>query len=190
MHYNHYIRLLIENIPYFLLAALILTIFLYILLRIVFCKKKPLAQYLWFFCFLFYLQVLYLTTLAHGSATQVTRLKPNFIPFIDILRVYDMGLPKMMLQIVINLLLLAPLGFLLPVQFRKFQSFPRTVLTVMVVSLLIEARQYFIGRSADIDDVIINTVGGIFGYLCFMLLAKITKWLQSLGGRGKGKTKT
>ena len=85
-----------------------------------------------------------------------------------------------MVQIFINFLLLAPLGFLLPVQFRKFQSFPRTALTVLVVALLIETLQYFIGRSADIDDVIINTVGGIFGYLCFMLYAKIIKWLRSL----------
>ena len=180
MHFNHYIRLLIQNIPYFLLTALILTIFLYILMRIVFHKKKSLVQYLWFFCFLFYLQVLYLTTLDHGSATQVTRLKPNFIPFIEIFQVYNMGFRKMMVQIFINLLLLAPLGFLLPVQFRKFQSFPRTALTVLVVSLLIETGQYFIGRSADVDDVIINAVGGMFGYLCFMLYAKIIKWFHSL----------
>ncbi len=185
MYFHEVVQLLTWNVPHFLLLSLILTIVGYILLHVVFHKKKPLVQYLWFFCFSFYLQLLYLTTLDQRPGPNFVRHKPNFIPFIEILQVYNMGFRRMMLQIAINLLLLAPLGFLLPVQFRKFQTFPRTVLTVLAVSLLIETLQYFIGRSADIDDVIMNTVGGILGYLCFMLFTKITKRLQSIRLRGK-----
>ena len=180
MYFYEIINLLTWNVPHFLIVSFILTILGYILLHIVFHKKKPLVQYFWFFCSSFYLQLLYMTTIGQRPGSNFIRHKPNFIPFIEILQVYSMGFQRMMLQIAINLLLLAPLGFLLPVQLRKFRSFPRTVLTVLAVSLLIETLQYFIGRSADIDDVIMNTVGGMLGYLCFMVYEKIMKWIQSI----------
>lgn len=170
---QEYYDTLLQYIPHFLLTSFVLTIFLYVLLHIILHRKKLLIQYVWFFCFTFYLQILYLTTLGLSPGIHATRHKPNFLPFIDIIQVYSMGLRKMLQQILINTLLLLPLGFMLPIQFCIFQSFHRTFFIVFAVSLLIEICQYFIGRSADIDDVIFNTVGGILGYLCFMLYKKI-----------------
>ena len=42
-------------------------------------------------------------------------------------------------------------------------------MVVIATTTLIETMQYFIGRSADIDDVIMNTIGGLLGYLLFWI---------------------
>lgn len=38
--------------------------------------------------------------------------------------------------------------------------------------MTIEILQYFIGRSADIDDLIMNTLGGILGWLIFCVVQR------------------
>ncbi|MCI9079450.1 MAG: VanZ family protein [Lachnospiraceae bacterium] len=37
----------------------------------------------------------------------------------------------------------------------------------------IEFVQYFTGRSSDIDDIMLNTLGGVSGYLVFALFFKL-----------------
>lgn len=65
-----------------------------------------------------------------------------------------------------NVLLLSPLGALLPVVGRRFRNW--FVVTVMcaALSLVIEAVQgvFIVGRAFDIDDVILNTAGGLLAY--------------------------
>jgi glycopeptide antibiotics resistance protein len=39
----------------------------------------------------------------------------------------------------------------------------------------IEFLQYFMGRSADIDDVITNFLGGLIGYILFLAFNKLLK---------------
>jgi glycopeptide antibiotics resistance protein len=39
-------------------------------------------------------------------------------------------------------------------------------------SLLIEVVQYFIGRSADVDDLMLNTAGSWLGFLLFFIIVK------------------
>ena len=42
-----------------------------------------------------------------------------------------------------------------------------SILTI-IVSLTIESVQYYIGRVFDIDDIILNLLGGIIGFLFFV----------------------
>ena len=56
------------------------------------------------------------------------------------------------------------------------------VIVIMVTTVLIEVIQYFIGRSADIDDIIMNLFGGILGYGLFLMINKgfdKMKWLKN-----------
>ena len=46
------------------------------------------------------------------------------------------------------------------------------ILTV-IVSLTIETVQYYIGRVFDIDDIILNLIGGIAGFLLYVGLDAI-----------------
>lgn len=71
------------------------------------------------------------------------------------------------LNLAANLLLFSPLGFFLPTIWDKLISFKRTVLAGLCIVVLIEMIQFFIGRSADIDDVILNVVGIAVGYCIY-----------------------
>ena len=44
---------------------------------------------------------------------------------------------------------------------------------VLVTSLAIEIVQMMIGRVFDVDDIILNLIGGILGYFIYKLLKRI-----------------
>lgn len=67
-----------------------------------------------------------------------------------------------------------PMGFLLPIIFKKLNKFKKVFASVLIVSLLIEVLQYITGTGAsDIDDVILNVLGGILGYLIYKVFRKL-----------------
>lgn len=73
-----------------------------------------------------------------------------------------------------NVLIFAPIGFLPPLLWKKARHLFAAVGLSAVVSFLIEFVQLFLGRSVDVDDLILNTLGGLLGYLLFCLIPK--KW--------------
>lgn len=85
-----------------------------------------------------------------------------------------------------NVVLFIPFGALLPLLSSTFRRFWATVLAGMLASVAIEALQWngFAGggaRSADIDDVILNTVGTALGYAVYAVGRPL--WLRLLGRR-------
>jgi glycopeptide antibiotics resistance protein len=125
--------------------------------------------------FVFYLLVLYqvLFGISGGIDFNVTRHKPNFYPIIKLLSVYDMGIINMGKQVALNIVILIPFGFFLPWLSVFFHKTLNLILGVTLFSFLIELLQYFMGRSADIDDIIMNTIGGIVGYILFFICKKV-----------------
>lgn len=75
-----------------------------------------------------------------------------------------------------NVLIFVPLGFLPALLWKRWRHLWTAVPLCAGVSLLIEALQLFIGRSVDVDDLILNTLGGLLGYLLFCLVPR--KWKQ------------
>lgn len=75
-----------------------------------------------------------------------------------------------------NVILFLPVGFfevlLHPMYSRKRQLL-QSVLTAAGISLFVEFAQLFNYRVSDIDDIILNTLGGALGALLCMLLQKI-----------------
>ena len=63
-----------------------------------------------------------------------------------------------------NICLYIPLGFLLPFASESFRPFRFVMVFTLGLSCLIEIIQYFIGRSADIDDVLLQLLGAAIGY--------------------------
>ncbi len=72
-----------------------------------------------------------------------------------------------------NILLFIPLGFFLPLTLGKFRTFKQTTLSALGLTCCIEFSQYFIGRSADIDDVITNFIGSVIGYGIYKIAEKL-----------------
>ncbi|ASA19491.1 VanZ family protein [Paenibacillus donghaensis] len=71
------------------------------------------------------------------------------------------------IQYLQNFLLFIPFGVLLPLLWSRFASFSRTLLVGFLFSLAIECIQLFSYRAADIDDLMMNTLGAIAGYGLF-----------------------
>lgn len=93
----------------------------------------------------------------------------NLRPFVWVYEVYDMGPKKMMMQLLLNIGMFVPFGFLLPIAVKRMRRLHKTSAVVLTITLIIEITQYFMGRSADIDDIIMNFVGGLIGYSLFTL---------------------
>lgn len=71
-----------------------------------------------------------------------------------------------------NIIIFIPLGFFPPLLSAKIRFF-KTTLLCFSVSFFIEFIQFFIGRGTDIDDLWINTLGGILGYIIYKTLNAI-----------------
>ena len=75
---------------------------------------------------------------------------------------------------ILNIVMFVPLGFLVPLICRNIKS-PIFVAAIgMSFSILIECGQLFSYRGTDIDDVILNTVGTLIGYVLYKVLDKKT----------------
>ena len=77
-----------------------------------------------------------------------------------------------------NILLFIPLGFMLPFIWKKYEVLWQTALSGITFSLIIELSQLFNGRITDIDDLLMNTLGALIGWVIFRLLKKHLAKLQ------------
>lgn len=101
-----------------------------------------------------------------GIDTALADWKLNLIPFATIKAFWRYGsFTGMFLNIFGNILIAVPLGFFTPVLFRRMRGRRSTLLLYAGVFLLVETLQYFTGRSADIDDWLLNMLGVFLGFL-------------------------
>jgi len=101
----------------------------------------------------------------------------NLIPFKEMFR-YPIGSENFYRQVVGNIILFVPFGFF-ATYYTKVNKIRSITLITFLVSLTIETVQKFIGRSFDIDDILLNLLGGIGGFLIFVALDAIRKKLPS-----------
>lgn len=89
----------------------------------------------------------------------------NFIPFKEIFR-YRIGSRLFVKNIIGNILLFLPYGYFSTYYINNKKVWPTALLT-LIVSFTIECVQLKIGRTFDIDDVILNTLGGTLGFFVY-----------------------
>ena len=80
---------------------------------------------------------------------------------------------KLPIDTILNLVLFVPLGFFLPLLYKKYQHIKNVILTGFLFSLSIEIVQMFGWGATDINDLIINTAGACLGYLIYYLVSRI-----------------
>lgn len=71
-----------------------------------------------------------------------------------------------------NLAVFVPLGFFPALLFRG-ATWRRSLLVGLATSTLVEIGQYFLMRTTDIDDIILNTVGALCGFWLYLLLSRL-----------------
>lgn len=102
----------------------------------------------------------------------------NIVPFKEIFR-YTVGSRLFIKNIIGNILLFLPYGYFAAYYLNAKKIWPIAILT-FIVSLTIELVQLNIGRTFDIDDVILNTCGGILGLFIYRISEDISKNLPSI----------
>ena len=75
----------------------------------------------------------------------------------------------------LNILLFIPFGVLTPVIWQKMGKLTNLLMGAFGFTLLIEVSQLLNFRSTDIDDVILNVLGAVVGFVLYKLWDKITK---------------
>lgn len=106
----------------------------------------------------------------------------NFIPFKEMFR-YQIGSGMFIRQVVGNVFMFAPFGFFLGYLLKLDKVTPAFILS-LITSFTIEVTQSKIGRIFDIDDIILNVLGGIIGTYIYLLLyhfrSKLPKFLKNV----------
>ena len=102
----------------------------------------------------------------------------NWMPFREILR-YEFGTDLFYRQVIGNIILFIPFGYF-ATYYAKLTKIRHIFFITFITSTTIEVVQRFIGRSFDVDDIILNVVGGIIGFLLFIGLDAIRKKLPKI----------
>ncbi|MDR1013321.1 MAG: VanZ family protein [Lactobacillales bacterium] len=81
---------------------------------------------------------------------------------------------------ILNIIFFMPLGFLLPLFWQGYRDVKKTFLFGFSFSLFLEVSQLFnLYRWSEVNDLIMNTLGGLFGWYCFSGLSKNTKMVDN-----------
>ncbi len=96
----------------------------------------------------------------------------NLVPFIDVLN----GRGDFIRQVGLNVIMTIPFGFLMPLVKKENDKLLKVVFYTFLLSLGIELLQPLINgvRSADITDLITNVIGGIIGYIIYLIFKPLT----------------
>ncbi|MCY6353799.1 VanZ family protein [Clostridium sp. ZS2-4] len=101
----------------------------------------------------------------------------NFVPFETIDLYIKRGISYASVTNVLgNIVLFFPLGFMLPVLSKKSQGIFKVSFVGFLVSLLLESIQLVTNLGAfDVDDLILNTLGTLIGILAYKVIKFIMK---------------
>ena len=155
--------------------TMVMGIIIAVLLRVTYLlserKKIVLHDELFKLSFMIYILCLFYVV----TFQDVSWSSHNFIPFKDILR-YDFGTSLFYKNIFGNMLLFLPYGIFIA-KYVKTDKLFVVFLLAFITSLSIEVVQFLIGRVFDIDDIILNIVGCLIGFILYRWFKKISNKL-------------
>ena len=98
----------------------------------------------------------------------------NLLPLVNLFD-YD-NKRDLLLNVIGNVAMFIPSGIVLPIIYKRLDSFVKVILAGGGISLCIEIIQLpFSVRASDVDDLILNTVGVIIGYGIYALIRSVRK---------------
>jgi len=99
----------------------------------------------------------------------------NLTPFKEMFR-YQIGSKLFFKNVIGNMLMFIPYGFFISYILKVKKPLWPFILS-LIASFTIEITQYRIGRVFDIDDILLNIMGGFVGFLFYLLILKIKSML-------------
>ena len=137
-------------------------------------RERAKRRWGWMVLLTLYLNAMYIVIGVPGVQYICWDPTLNLIPFQDFSA-------RNMEGMVLNAIMFAPLGFLLPAYFERYRHWGRTLAAGFLTSLTVELIQLFTFRATDVDDLIMNTLGTLVGFL----LAKLVLRRRTAVYRGK-----
>jgi glycopeptide antibiotics resistance protein len=112
----------------------------------------------------------------------------NLVPLHEIKRALELGTNHGYLNVYGNIAIFVPFGILLGMmKNRRGGALAATAKNAFVLSLFLELLQVtFAIGSFDVDDLLLNTFGGVNGYLVYMMYFRCRGWLK---GQDKAQEK-
>lgn len=117
---------------------------------------------------------------SYGRTGGMVEYHYNLVPFREIRRYLQypqvLGTYAVVTNLVGNIVGFLPFGAILPVLKRNMRSFWKILLLSFEFSAMIEVTQLItkVG-SFDVDDVILNTLGGVLGYGIFLICNRLRR---------------
>ncbi len=152
---NHSIRMAVK-----LGLILVFIVYLYVLVKIILFKFGGSSPG-------FYLQQLIESIMHPDRILHRLRLMSNLVPMHEIIgNIHNLASPSGFINFFGNIAAFMPLGFLLPLVcgFRSM-ALLKVLLISFAVSLALETAQLLLSIGTfDVDDMIMNTAGGVLGY--------------------------
>lgn len=110
----------------------------------------------------------------YGRTTGFSEFRYNLTLFAEIRRYVNhreyFTWENLLTNLLGNILVFAPMGILLPIMRRKKTGFFTVLFASFGLSLFIETVQLIFRVGVfDVDDLLMNTVGGILGYWIFLI---------------------
>lgn len=128
-------------------------------------KKQTLIHFVATLVFCYYLIGMFTMVGIHAFKAFSPRIV--FVPFVDMI--------SGPVDTILNVILFIPLGFFLPLLYRKYNTVNRVALTGFFFSISIEIVQMFGMGATDINDLITNTAGTCLGYYIYKVFSKLVR---------------
>ena len=109
----------------------------------------------------------------YGRTSEMQEYHYNLVLFQEIKRFWNyreqLGAFATVTNLFGNVLIFLPFGFFMPMA-SKYRSFLSTSFYSLALSLIVEISQLFMKVGCfDVDDLLLNTIGGILGFITFLI---------------------
>ncbi|MBQ4284047.1 MAG: VanZ family protein [Lachnospira sp.] len=150
-------------------------------------RGRKIIKYAVFVAYIAMLVYLVLFAEMFGRTAVSREYRYNLVPFKEISRFityyHQLGFTAVMLNLVGNIVAFMPFGFCLPMLSDRRTGLLKVTVFSFALSLAIELMQLVtrVG-SCDVDDLILNTLGGVLGYACYILVCNMCRRFKQESG--------
>lgn len=176
-----------QNAVVMLPLAAIISALIYLPFYLTIRRKQPFIKHLANFMLVGYFVMLAWAVFLWRGGFQIVNGSERIINlqiFYEVIYAYQYDGGLWSSQVMWNVVMFVPLGFLLPCVFKGLRRGTwKTILLCFGFTLIIETVQYFIGRCTDVDDVLANLTGGVMGHAVYIIFCRLfdrVKWAQPL----------
>ena len=143
-------------------------------------KKRSILKWVCFLAYLLFLSYVLFYSAPFGR-TEHEEYRYNLVFFQEIGRYYNLGMRTghwrlFILNVCGNICVFMPFGMFLPALFSRCKNLFFTTILCFEFSLCVEVTQLLtkVG-SFDVDDLLLNTLGGICGWIVYSIYAGMKK---------------